>query len=164
MSSRPRIFMLAAATKIAPATERAEAKGPAHVLDPRALEGVWYNPESRNTYYMRFHGGELRGVYCYRGDLSGLAEYYNLRLVGDVILGRFRWLKRPRTAGYVYLKLESKDRLVGGWCLQSYAPPEGLEALPHHPEYLEQMTWIRQLPAPPLPEWAERYFDALAHG
>ncbi|XXX76399.1 TIR domain-containing protein [Sorangium sp. So ce134] len=156
--------MLAAATKIAAAPERAEAKGPADVLDLRMLEGAWYNPESRNTYFMRCHEGELRGVYCYRGDPNGLAEYHNLKLVGDVILGRFRWLKRPRTAGYVYLKIESKDRLLGGWCLQSYAPPEGLEALPHRPEVLEQMTWIRQVPSPPLPEWAERYFDALGDG
>ncbi|WP_438006619.1 TIR domain-containing protein [Sorangium sp. So ce321] len=153
--------MLAAATKTAAAPEPVEAKGPADVLDLRTLEGVWYNPESRNSYYVRFHRGEPRGVYCYHGELSALAEYHNFKLVGDVVLGRFRWLKRPRTAGYVYLKFESKDRIIGGWCLQSYAPPEGIEALPRRPEYLEQMTWVRQIPAPPWPEWAERYFEAL---
>ncbi|WP_437832512.1 hypothetical protein [Sorangium sp. So ce1153] len=153
--------MLAAATKTAAAPEPVEAKGRADVLNLQTLEGVWYNPESRNTYYVRLHRGEPRGVYCYKGDLSAPAEYHNLKLVGDVVLGRFRWLKRPRTVGYIYLKLESKDRIVGGWCLESYAPPEGIEALPHRPEYLEQMTWIRQIPAPPWPEWAERYFASL---
>ncbi|WP_437628213.1 hypothetical protein [Sorangium sp. So ce1151] len=100
-------------------------------------------------------------VYCYQGDLDAIAEYHSLKLVGDVLLGRFRWLRRPSTAGYVYLKLDSKNRRFGGWCPQDYALPDGIEALPHHPEYLEHMTWIRQNPAPPWPEWAEGYFEAL---
>ncbi|WP_437528584.1 TIR domain-containing protein [Sorangium sp. So ce726] len=150
--------VLAAATKAAP---EPTAKDPADVLDLRVLEGTWHNKESGNGYYLRLHGGELRGAYCYKGNLNRLGEFHNLKLVGDVVLGRFRWLKGPKTAGYVYLKFESKDRLFGGWCLQHDGPPGGIESLPHHPEYLEQMTWIRQVPAPPLPEWAEHYFDAL---
>ncbi|WP_437975402.1 TIR domain-containing protein [Sorangium sp. So ce295] len=156
--------VLAAATKTASAPAPVDAKGAPDALDLRTLEGVWYDKESRSIYYTRFHEGELRVVYCYQGDLSGLAEYHNIKLVGDVILGRFRWLNRPQTAGYVYLKIASRDCLSGGWCLQAYAPPEGLEALPHHPEFLERMTWIRQSPAQALPEWAERYFDAFRKG
>ncbi|KYF90712.1 hypothetical protein BE17_16145 [Sorangium cellulosum] len=103
-------------------------------------------------------------VYCYQGDLDAIAEYHSLKLVGDVVLGRFRWLRRPDTAGYVYLKVESRNRLFGGWCLQDYAPPEGIDSLPHYPEHLEQMIWFRQVPAPPWPEWAELYFEALGTG
>ncbi|WP_437755341.1 TIR domain-containing protein [Sorangium sp. So ce1389] len=151
--------MLAAATKTAPAPEPAGAQPRQTGL--RSMAGVWYNAETNTTYCLKIRLGELRGVYCYLGDPEAISEYYDLRLVGDVLLGRFRWLKRPEIAGYLYLKIESRSRLSGGWCIESHAPPEGMEALPQHLDRLVPAVWTRLEPAPAFPEWANRYFDAL---
>ncbi|XYH97424.1 TIR domain-containing protein [Sorangium sp. So ce1128] len=151
--------MLAAATMTTRAPEPAGPQRPLTGL--RALAGVWHNAETDTTYYLKIQLGELRGVYCYQGDLDAISEYHDLKLVGDVLLGRFRWLKRPDINGYLYLKVESKSRLSGGWCLERHAPPEGMEALPQHLDRLASAVWTRLEPAPAFPEWANRYFDAL---
>ncbi|WP_437326151.1 TIR domain-containing protein [Sorangium sp. So ce381] len=153
--------VLAAATNSAAAPEPAGSRPGSASIALRPLEGVWRDMNSGTVVYVKLHGGDIRLIYRYQGDANGTGEYYNIKLFGNALLGRFRWMKIPAMAGYFYLKIESEDCLSGGWCFEHEAPPEGIEALPQHLDGLVPMVWHRQQPAPPFPPWAVHYFETF---
>jgi hypothetical protein len=71
-------------------------------------------------------------------------------------IGRYRWFN-DTIAGYFYLRIESPDRLVGGWWSASDATAEAMEQLPPV-EGMVASTWIRQKDVQRFPEWAEAFF------
>ncbi|WP_438025797.1 hypothetical protein [Sorangium sp. So ce233] len=66
--------------------------------------------------------------------------------------------------GYFHLAIDSRDRFIGGWCLERGSLLDGLEAIAQHLHRLVPMTWIREEPAPPFPPWAVGYFRAFGTG
>ncbi|WP_437937308.1 TIR domain-containing protein [Sorangium sp. So ce341] len=153
--------VLAAATKTAAAPEPAGSRPGSASITLHSLEGAWHDLNSGSIKYVKFHGGDIRLIYRYRNDPDAVAEYYNIKCIGDALLGRFRWMKNPAMRGFVYLKVKSDDYLSGGWCFERDAPAEGIEALPRQLDALAPMLWHRQKPTPPFPEWVVRYFETF---
>jgi Predicted nucleotide-binding protein containing TIR-like domain len=126
--------------------------------DLLALQGVWKNVESDSVAYVRVINGVLRWPYCYGGDHELTAEYYDWRLIDGALIGRFRWFNRP-ISGYAYLRIESNDRITGGWIMSDEVPDEILQNLPH--EQMVPAVWVRQRVDARAPEWVEQYYHRL---
>ncbi|WP_437589341.1 TIR domain-containing protein [Sorangium sp. So ce1000] len=153
--------VLAAATNSAATPEPAGARPGSASIALRSLGGIWHDTNSGTVVCVKFQGGDLRLIYRFRSDPNAAGEYYNVTLLGDALLGRYRWMNDLAMKGYFYLKIEAEDRLSGGWCPEHEAPPEGIEALPQHLDGLVPMVWHRQKPVPPFPPWAVRYFETF---
>lgn len=124
------------------------------------FEGIWKNRETGSTYCARVVNGELYMPYCYHGDAVLTGHYYNLRVIGGTLFGRFKWFNSD-TAGYFYLKVAAKDRLVGGWWLDEYVPREVLADISRLDASMPLMTESRLYREPEyreFPGWAEEYF------
>lgn len=107
--------------------------------------------------YARMVGESLAVVYCYEGnnELSGV--YYDWRLQGDWIFGRYAWRKEPIT-GFSFLKAESDSLLMGNWWYTGDADGNA-ELPPSH-----QNGWraeLERLSDTPTPSWAEEGFSAI---
>lgn len=143
-------------------TDKPRAEVGAHEsLNLKFFEGVWRNPTTNSTYYARVVDGRLFMPYCYRGDTHLTGHYYNFRLVGETLVGRFEWLDESGISGYAIQKVESSDRLVGGWWYAQDVPPEMINdvsrinlSMPSMRESdLERDTATKR-----FPRWAEAYF------
>lgn len=129
----------------------------------KLLEGVWKNPETGSTYYARVVDGELRIPYCYEGDKFLTAHCYNCRLVGDTLFARFEWFI-SHISGYVFYRMESKDKAVGGWWYQQQVPSSTARDIARLDPSLPGMTsavWVRQKRRKKFPNWAEEYFERV---
>ena len=134
--------------------------GEAENIEWKSFEGVWKNKASGSTYYARVVEGELYMPYCYHGDTELTGHYYNFRLIGETLFGRFKWFYRP-PSGYFYMKVESKDRLVGGWWLNEDVPNEILNDISRLNASVPWMTESRldkESGQRKFPSWAEEYF------
>ncbi|MRG92568.1 hypothetical protein [Polyangium spumosum] len=155
--------ILASITAVAPKVESARTPGAgvgvASISELKALEGLWVNVESGSTYCMRMVRGELRCPYSYGTGNKLTGEYHSLRIENGSLFGRYRWFN-DAIAGYFYLRIESLDRLVGGWWSASDATAEAMAQLPPA-EGMVASTWIRQKDVQRFPEWAEAFFGSI---
>jgi nucleoside phosphorylase len=136
---------------------RVGTSGPSELV---ALEGIWERAETGSTACMRVVNGELRCPYLYRPGSISTGEYHSIRAINGALFGRFRWFDGSYS-GYFYLRIESPDRLVGGWWYAEDVPADAIERLPHV-EGMVESTWIRQPLATSFPPWAERFFEDLS--
>jgi hypothetical protein len=137
--------------------------------DLKFLEGAWKNIESNSMAYAKFIEGAPRVAYCYEGNSEATAEYFDLRLIGDEIVGKFRWFNErgvliPDFAllkGNILMKIIDKDKLEGGWWfehdvpVQSAADPDKLR----HTRGMQVSVWQRES-TKKFPRWAEEYFQS----
>jgi len=129
-------------------------------LELKFFEGIWKNRETGSTYCARVVGGELYMPYCYHGDTELTGHYYNFRLIGNTLFGRFRWFYRP-PSGYFYLRVESKDRLVGGWWSNEDIPNEiiiDISRLNASIPWMTESVLNKESKNRQFPSWAEEYF------
>lgn len=105
-------------------------------------------------------------VYCYQGDDELTGEYYALRRYGDDLMGRFRWFDSLYPIdGYVWLHIDSPDRLSGGWWMNEHLSMEqraDLELL-KKAKQINKASFVR-VPNKPPPAWAREALDALRAG
>jgi hypothetical protein len=127
------------------------------------FEGCWTSDAVGSTYYARVIDGELFMPYCYGGDSDLTGHFYNLRVVGETLVGRFEWFDSLIT-GYALNKVVSPSLLAGAWWYAEDIPKEALKdalidvsrinmSLPRKNE----ITFHRSTPKQ-FPEWAEDYF------
>jgi hypothetical protein len=133
----------------------------ARLRELKFLEGIWKDPATGAIACAREHIGEMRCVYSFRGPLA-TGEFCDFRLVNGGLLGRFQWISRS-LSGYVFYRLESTQRLVGGWWLASSIPDHRVPELPHVTGMVAQ-TWLRQPLNQVFPAWAEDFFRKLGSG
>ena len=97
------------------------------------FEGAWTSLESGGLYVVKRVGSELRGPYCFGSDNTLTAHFFNVQIVGNQILCRFRWFWQPVGQGHPvegccdFETGGEGDRLDGGWW------------------YLEHQTWRCQV-------------------
>jgi hypothetical protein len=148
--------------KLITSAEKVGAKGGASGgLELKFFEGMWRNKATGSTYYARVVNGELFMPYCYHGNTHLKGHYYNLRVIGETLVGRFEWLYGSRISGYALQKVESKNKLVGGWWYSQDVPDEVLNDLSRidisvpgmNESILERDARIKR-----FPQWAEEYF------
>ncbi|QRK06734.1 nucleotide-binding protein [Archangium violaceum] len=124
------------------------------------MQGAWRELESGTVGYARIVNGEMRYVYSFGGILdAATGEYYNFRLVGQSLLGRFRWFDGS-FEGYTYLKIVTKDRFEGGWWISDDEPERALKRLPHE-KNMTSSQWVRDVGVARFPDWAEEYFARI---
>jgi hypothetical protein len=125
------------------------------------LEGIWTNEETGSTYCARIVDGELFMPYSYHGDKALTGHYYNLKLIGETLFGRFKWFNSNDIFGYTFLKIESQNKLVGGWWSGLDLPREVLNDIsrmnPSIPDMVESIL-VRNPNTERFPSWAEEYF------
>ena len=122
------------------------------------MVGAWRERLTGSRAYARLVGGNLAVVYCYEGnnELSGV--YFDWRLQGEWIFGRYAWRKEP-ISGFSFLKAESDSLLVGSWWYDGDADQS--VDLPPNPQSGWRAEWER-VPDAPTPAWAEEGFGAIA--
>ncbi|MBC8029822.1 MAG: hypothetical protein H7Z16_06905 [Pyrinomonadaceae bacterium] len=129
--------------------------------DLEFFEGIWEVETSGSTYCARVVDGELFMPYCYHGDKELTGHYYNLKLIGETLFGRFRWFKTEHIFGYTFLKAESEDKLVGGWWSGSDLPREIFNDISMMNSSIPDMVETileRDSKRKRFPSWAEEYF------
>lgn len=128
----------------------------------RFIEGVWQEEGLGSVACALVHDGQLRFIYSYAGDDRVTGECYDWRLHEGALLGRFRWIDTAN-AGYVYFRIESDDRLDGGWWYGRQVPPPVVERLPYVPGMRRQI-WTRAHGRTTMPLWGQSFFRALKTG
>jgi hypothetical protein len=86
----------------------------------------------------------------------------NMRVVGDALFGRFRWIDAP-ISGYVYLRL-GVDAVTGGWWYDHDVPADVVRDLTRLSEAVPGMVscvWKREGTGAVVPQWAEDFFAHL---
>lgn len=124
------------------------------------FEGIWHLGSSNSIYYAKIINNELLIPYLYNEDIEMPAHYYNCKLIGDTLFARFAWFSRD-ISGYIFLKIESEDRLVGGWWYSEDVPQEIRnnivlinETIPRMvPMHLERVKEKKT-----EPKWIQEYF------
>jgi hypothetical protein len=136
-------------------------------VELRSLEGVWRAHPSGSVLCARMVGNELLVPYSYfnMGELTG--HYFNVRLIGSNMFARFEWFREPDISGYAYLRVESADRLVGGWWYAKDVPPQVTSDITRIDRFLPGINEmvLERIAGAETPEWAEEYFrTARARG
>jgi hypothetical protein len=132
----------------------------------RELEGHWTSVQHGGLFVFRVVRGELRVPYCYAESTHLDAHFYEVKLIGSRLVGRFRWFS-DEESGFFLLRWMAPDRLSGGWWWAGApALPEVLEFDPEglserHP-HMNPITLIRAVTAGEDPEWARDYFAERA--
>lgn len=118
------------------------------------LQGAWLSLPSRSHGYCMVQQGTPRLVYCYAGNSEATGEYYDFRRIGDEIACRFRWFDDD-FHGYVWLKIDTADRLEGAWWMAEHAPPSALDNLDRlrASRGMNASVWTRRDGAA-FPDWA----------
>lgn len=81
----------------------------------KSLEGTYIDEADKSHLYIRIIEGKIIAPYCYQGNDTLDAEYFNWRKTGAYWLTRFRWFHK-NIQGLALYKLEN-DKLVGSWWL-----------------------------------------------
>ncbi|WAS99432.1 hypothetical protein [Nannocystis punicea] len=121
------------------------------------LHGVWVSEGQGSTYFIDARGSAARTVYCYRGDHELTGVFEDWRWDGEQYVASFRWLDQP-IAGYVVLRIEGRDALVGGWWYEQHVPPDQVERLPFVPG-INPVRWVRQPNDRVWPDWAVKALE-----
>ncbi len=136
------------------------------------FEGAWTSLESGGLYVVKRVGSELRGPYCFGSDNTLTAHFFNVQIVGNQILCRFRWFWQPVGQGHpvegcVILRPAGKDRLDGGWWYLEQLPGGARIDLQNVHDKLPAMSPLHlvRIPMPdPMPAWVVDYFNRASAG
>lgn len=131
-----------------------------HSLDVTFFEGVWEERQSKSNFYARVIKGELHVAYCYGGNSILSSSFYNCKVIGDTLFARFKWFHSP-ISGYTFHKVESENKLVGGWWYSEDIPVKVLNDISNINASIPGMNKSileRKTDVDVFPIWAERYF------
>jgi hypothetical protein len=136
--------------------------------------GDWFRDHpagERSHFYVRLVGGIPIVLYSFMGNEAPTGIYFKLFKSEGRIYGRFRWLEVEDISGFAVIKVESQDRISGGWWFDDRVPPEvriGVQTVsPDHPG-MNPMVWLRSIKKP-IPDWVDTWFasaneDPKGHG
>lgn len=128
------------------------------------FQGTWRNEDTESTYYARVVNDRLFVPYSYGGQCFWLTgHYYNCKAVGETLFARFEWFKSD-ISGYVYLNLESPDKLVGGWWYKDDLPRHVLADFSRiNPRIPKMNSYVLAKVGDHsrFPDWVETYFEKL---
>ncbi len=131
-----------------------------HHIDLAFFEGAWVDKLSKSTFYARVIYGELLMPYCYGGNSKLTGRVYNFRIIGNTLFARFKWFN-SQISGFFYLKVESENKLVGGWWYTEDLPMDllgDISSIDESAPSLHESILERKLVVEEYPMWAERYF------
>ncbi len=105
--------------------------------------------------------GQLLVPYCYNGDVSLDAHFFNFRRIADNIFARFQWLTNREFRGYLLVKIVSPDCLIGGWWFSEAVPKDVADDVTRMTGSIPGMHpyELRRVPNKPVPFWAQEYFQ-----
>lgn len=124
------------------------------------FEGIWLNESSGSILFGKVIKNELLIPYLYRGSFDCPAHYYNCKLIGNTLFARFEWFFGD-ISGYSIFKIESEDRLVGGWWYSQDVPEEIRRNISLMSETIPGMIpvrWKRIKEKRSEPTWIREYF------
>jgi len=129
--------------------------------DLRFVEGAWQADPSGSCLYARMVQGQLLVPYCYNGDVSLDAHFFNFRRIADNIFARFQWLTNREFRGYLLVKIVSPDCLIGGWWFSEAVPKDVADDVTRMTGSIPGMHpyELRRVPNKPVPFWAQEYFQ-----
>jgi hypothetical protein len=124
------------------------------------LAGAWHATPTGSHLYAGVVHGQLRMPYCFAGDNQLTGHFYNFRRIGENIFARFEWFNNSYISGYLQMKIEGPDLLVGGWWSSQEVPDEVANDITRVNRSMPGMNpWeIRRLPKKTFPKWADDYF------
>jgi hypothetical protein len=137
---------------------RAPASG-AHG-DLSDLVGVWREQPGRSLFVGCLVEGEFLMPYAYTRAQELDAHFYDFRRVGELLLARFAWFDASIT-GYGMFKVESPEKLSGGWWYGSQLPEKAWQdgALADGAPFMNDLNLIRDRNATE-PLWLEDYLGS----
>jgi len=119
------------------------------------FEGAWFNPESQSFMYAKMVNSKLVMPYCYGGNDSLTAVYYDFSKTGEFWFARFSWVK-SEVSGFAFIKQVSRDFFSGAWWMDE----DGVEISDFPPEQSGVPTKLERLDNnTPIPTWAEQFFE-----
>ena len=122
-----------------------------------SLEGLWFDNSNNTQYFFRMIDGKLYIPYLYLGFLDYRSHYYNVRLINDVLYGRFQWFDQ-KISGYLYLKLIDDRHAEGGWWYsRSVNPNIRLEELSDETPNMQNLSWTKEDNQGDEPSWVTDY-------
>jgi hypothetical protein len=130
------------------------------------FEGNWDNMMTGSRYYAKIVNGKLLIPYCYSERTKITGHYYNCRLVEKTLFARFEWFDRA-VSGYIFLKIESENRLVGGWWYSEALTSKEVNDISEINDSIPGMNEItldRDTTLKEMPKWAKEYFEELEQG
>ena len=131
-----------------------------------ALQGAWTTLEHGGLYVFLRVGQELRGPYCYDSDDHLTAHFFNIQILGQQVLCRFRWIEGA-VEGCALFTVVSRDLLVGGWWYLYELPRLARQDLSRLHAKLPSMNPLRleRIPMPkPMPGWVSAYYEKAERG
>ena len=125
--------------------------------------GDWIrdHPDGEQShFYVRLVGGHPIVLYCFMGNEEPTGIYFKLFRSEGRIYGKFRWLESEEIRGFAVIKVESRDRISGGWWFDDCVPRDvriGVQTVsPDHPG-MNPMVWHRAIKKP-IPGWVDNWF------
>jgi hypothetical protein len=85
-------------------------------IDDESIESIVgsYRDEDDNSHlYIQVIDGKIVAPYCYQGNNTLDAEYYDWKKIGEYWLTKYRWIHKD-IQGFALYKLED-EKLVGNW-------------------------------------------------
>jgi hypothetical protein len=127
------------------------------------FEGVWRARPSGSLLCARLINGEFVVPYCFGGGGELTGRFFNFRLIGTNVFCRFEWFEQPGPSGYALFKVESANRLAGGWWYAQQVPPDVSGDITRIHQALPGMNEmvLERLHHGTVPRWAEEYFKAV---
>lgn len=123
------------------------------------FEGIW-NSASGGMHCARVVDSQLFIPYCYSYDTHLTGHYYQCSTIDSTLFCRFRWFDES-FSGYVFLKLVSPDKAIGGWWYTQHVPSSvrrDMSRMDFSLPWINKTTWIRDKSIKQFPKWAENYF------
>lgn len=125
----------------------------------KRLEGCWRSSPDHSLMCARLIDGQLLVPYCYGSDTHLTAHIFNIHVLENNLFGRFAWLDSLGLSGYVFLRIEASDRLVGGWWFTGEVSPISGDITQIDLTAPGMKKWVLELlPKQSPPDWAENYF------
>jgi hypothetical protein len=128
------------------------------------FEGVWRDDVSGSLFCARLIDGELVMPYCWEGSYHLTGRFFDFNLIGTSIFARFEWLSSQVTSGYGTLKIESQNRLQGGWWNGCDVPADfkgDYTQIGTANPNMNKLQLTRMI-GRAAPSWAEDYFNTRA--
>ena len=105
----------------------------------KTCKGFGERKTGRGLDLARIVGEELLIPYSFDLPTKLDSHFYNVTVADNLILARFSWFETD-IAGYIMLKMESPDRLLGGW----WWDEEGISRrMPPIPQSPCRVWWLR---------------------
>ena len=137
--------------------------GESNEIDMEFFEGNWNSIMTGSRLYAKIVKGKLLVPYCYSQRTKITGHYYNCRLVEKTLFARFEWFNNA-VSGYIFLKIESENRLTGGWWyIEDLTSKEvnDISKINDSIPGMNEITLDRDTTSKEMPEWAKEYFEGL---